>query len=132
MALTAACHCGATKLELSSLPTDMKECNCTYCHRTGAVWGYYKPDEVRILSAEHDAVYSQSGMNQHHFCTRCGGNTYGTSPDWASMYNNDGSLKEGMTGGVPAARVMGVNLRMIHDLDLSTLNIVKVDGRNSW
>jgi hypothetical protein len=97
-----------------------------------AVWGYYKPEDVVILSAEHDSTYSASGMNQHHFCTRCGGNTHGSSPDWASMYNNDGTLKEGQTQGVPTKRIMAINLRMVDDLDLSTLDVEKVDGRKSW
>lgn len=133
MTLIATCHCGATKIELPGLPTDIKECNCSYCQRVGAVWGYYRPDEVSIVSAESDTIYSASdNINQHHFCGHCGGNTHGTSPDWASMYNNDGTLKPGMTEGVPSARVFGVNLRMIDDLDLTTIQVIKVDGRNSW
>jgi hypothetical protein len=133
MTLIATCHCGATRIELPGLPAEAKECNCSYCHRTGAVWGYYSPSEVTVLASEHDAIYSASGqMNQHHFCARCGGNTHGSSPDWASMYNNDGTLKPGMTEGLPTSRIFGVNLRMIDELDLSSLDIIKVDGRNSW
>jgi len=133
MTLTATCHCGATRIELPALPEDIKECNCTYCHRTGAVWGYYKSEDVKIISAEHDAVYSASGaLNQHHFCARCGGNTYGSSPDWALLFNNDGTRKSGMTDQIPQTRIVSINLRMVEDLDLSTLNIVKVDGRHAW
>ncbi|KKB13535.1 aldehyde-activating protein [Devosia geojensis] len=133
MTLIATCHCGATRIELPALPAEVKECNCTYCHRTGAVWGYYRPEDVRVVSAEHDAIYSASGpVNEHHFCAHCGGNTYGSSPDWASMYNNDGTLKEGMTEGMPTTRIFAINLRMVEDLDLATLDVVKVDGRNSW
>jgi len=132
MILVASCHCGATRIELSGLPTDIKECNCTFCHRTGAVWGYFKPEEVRVVSADHDAIYAPRGMNQHHFCGHCGGNVYGSSPDWASMYNNDGTLKAGMSEGIPTKKILGVNLRMVDDLDLSSLDIAEVDGRNSW
>jgi hypothetical protein len=133
MTLVATCHCGATRIELPGRPLESKECNCTYCHRTGAVWGYYRPGDVRIVSAAHDAVYAPNGMNQHHFCAHCGSNTYGASPDWASLYNNDGTPKDGTTpGSMPATQILGVNLRMIDELDLSTLDITKVDGRNSW
>lgn len=132
MTITATCHCGATRIELPGLPAEVKECNCTYCHRTGAVWGYYKPEDVRVVSAGHDAVYAPNVINEHHFCAHCGGNTHGASPDWASMYNNDGTLKEGMSEGVPTERIFGVNLRMIDDLDLAALDTVKVDGRRSW
>jgi hypothetical protein len=48
------------------------------------------------------------------------------------MYNNDGTLKEGQSGGVPTRRVAAINMRMLIDLDLDALEIVKVDGRNSW
>jgi len=133
MTLTASCHCGAIKIEVPGLPAEAKECNCTYCHRTGAVWGYYSPEEVRITTAgEADRDYAPRGMNHHHFCGQCGGNTHGFTPDWASLYNNDGTLKPGMTQGVPERQIVGINLRMVDELDLPTLAIIKVDGRNSW
>lgn len=132
MTLIATCHCGATRIELPALPAAVKSCNCTFCHRTGAVWGYYDPTELRITAAAHDTVYAPSGMNHHHFCGQCGGNTHGSSPDWASMYNADGTMKPGMTGGIPEKRIAAVNLRMIIDLDLDSLPIEKMDGRNNW
>jgi len=132
MTLTATCHCGATRIELAEMPKAMKACNCTFCHRTGAVWGYYDPADVKIISASHDQVYAPSGLNHHHFCDQCGGNTHGSSPDWASMYNTDGTLKPGMTGGVPEARIAAVNMRMIIDLDLAAFDIETLDGRNNW
>ena len=132
MALLATCHCKSTCIELPALPTSMKECNCTFCGRVGAIWGYYRPGEIRVLSAEQDAVYSASaGLNLHHFCRRCGCNTHGDSPDWASAYNADGTPKEG-GGGVPTQRILGVNMRMVEELDLGRIPIEKVDGRNSW
>jgi hypothetical protein len=125
MALLATCHCKSTRIELPDLPTSMKECNCTFCGRVGAVWGYYRPGEIRVLSAEHDEVYSASeGRNRHHFCRRCG--------CWASAYNADGTPKEGDGSVIPTQRIVGVNMRMVDDLDLSRLPIEKIDGRNSW
>jgi hypothetical protein len=133
MALIATCHCKSTRIELPDLPTSMKECNCTFCGRVGAVWGYYRPGEIRVLSAEQDEVYSASeGLNLHHFCRRCGCNTHGDSPDWASAYNADGTPKEGDGSVIPTQRILGVNMRMVDDLDLTRLPIEKVDGRNSW
>lgn len=132
MTLTASCHCGATKIEAKGLPAEIKECNCTYCHRTGAVWGYYAPEDLKVTASDADRDYAPSGMNHHHFCGKCGGNTHGFSPDWASMYENDGSLKPGMSPGVPERQLAAINLRMVDDLDLTTLTVIKVDGRNSW
>lgn len=132
MTIHVTCHCGATKIELAAPPESAGECNCTFCAKTGAVWGYYAPADVKIVSAEHDGVYSATGLNLHHFCSKCGGNTYGDSPRWESIYNTDGTLKEGATAGVPTERIFGVNMRLADDFDLSTLEIRKMDGRNNW
>jgi hypothetical protein len=132
MTLTAACHCGSTKITLPGPPAEAKTCNCSYCQRTGAVWGYYSPEELAVTATD-DRVYSASGgMNQHHFCGACGGNTHGFSPDWASKYNSDGTLKPGEAEGVPERQTAAVNLNMIDGLDLSGITVMAMDGRNSW
>ncbi len=131
MTLTAACHCGATKITLPGPPAEASTCNCTFCQRTGAVWGSYAPEELTITASE-DRVYSATGLNQHHFCGTCGGNTHGFSPDWSSKYNNDGTLKPGETEGVPEGQKAAVNLNMVDDLDLSQIKVTAIDGRNSW
>lgn len=133
MSLIASCHCGAVKLELPHLPASAKACNCSFCARTGAVWGYYPEGEIAVLSAEEDRVYSATGMNLHHFCGRCGMQTWGDSPDWASAYNMDGTPKAGVeAGSVPPGRIHGVNLRLIDDLDWSSIEVEEIDGRHSW
>jgi hypothetical protein len=72
-------------------------------------------------------------MNLHHFCGNCGMQTWGDSPDWASIYNDDGSPKPGFAAGsMPSQRSYAVNLRLIDDLDWSAIAVEKVDGRNSW
>lgn len=133
MSLIASCHCGATRIELPHSPLAAKACNCSYCARTGAIWGYYGAGEMRFLSQQGEKTYSASGMNQHHFCGTCGMQTWGDSPDWASIYNNDGTPKEGFTANsLPTQRSYAVNLRLIDDLDWSGIAVEQVDGRNSW
>lgn len=134
MTLVASCHCGATRIELPGLPYSAKACNCTYCARTGAVWGYYKPGEMKFITQDGERTYSGSdGMNQHHFCGTCGMQTWGDSPDWASVYNVDGTPKEGFTAETyPTERTYAVNLRLVEDLDLATVDVEQVDGRNNW
>jgi hypothetical protein len=133
MPLIASCHCGATRIELPHPPAHAKECNCSYCARTGAVWGYYGPGEMRFLAQADEMTYSASdGMNLHHFCGRCGMQTWGDSPDWASMFNNDGTPKNGDARSFPTTRTYAVNLRLVDDLDWSAIAVEKVDGRSSW
>ena len=133
MPMIATCHCGATKIELPHPPVQAKECNCTYCARTGAVWGYYQVGDMNFLSKRDEKVYSASdGMNLHHFCGTCGMQTWGDSPDWASMYNSDGTSKNGDPNAFPTARTYAINLRLINDLDWSNIAVEKIDGRSSW
>ncbi len=132
MSLKASCHCGATQIALSFQPTAAKSCNCTYCDRAGAIWAYFKPGEV-VVQAEAEATYAPSGMNKHHFCSKCGMQTWGESPNWASVYNVDGTPKPGFeAGSMPTETILGVNLRLVEDLDWSKVEVEKVDGRNNW
>lgn len=134
MSLIASCHCGATKIQAPHLPTKAMECNCSYCARTGAVWGYFKPGELVMLSQNDQRTYSASdGVNLHHFCGRCGMQTWGDSPDWGSVYNADGSPQPGFDAGAfPSERTHALNLRLIDDLDWSEIAVEKVDGRSNW
>ena len=132
MALTASCHCGATSITLPAQPTAGTACNCTYCARTGAVWAYYKPGELTFNAQKGETTYSPGGMNRHHFCSTCGMQTWGDSPDWASLYNLDGSPKNGDASALPTERIYAVNLKLIDGLDWSGITITEVDGRNNW
>lgn len=133
MAIIAHCHCGQTQIELPHAPLSAGECNCTFCSRTGAVWGYFKPGELNITSDKSDKFYSASGNgNEHHFCANCGMQTWGVSPDWSSMYNNDGTPKADDPTAIPAAQIFAVNLRLIDDFDWGSVTVEKMDGRNNW
>ena len=90
--IIASCHCGGTKLELPRRPQSLTQCTCTYCTKSGGLWCYYEVDEVRVVSAVHDRVYSPSSpLHEHHFCAACGcttpdrvgGRLYGISPDYS-------------------------------------------------
>jgi len=131
--LTATCHCGDTRISLSRAPEAAKSCNCSFCDRTGAVWAYFQPEEITVKATEEQTYSASGGMNLHHFCGRCGMQTWGDSPDWASAYNMDGTPKPGFDAGtVPGDRIVGVNLRLIDDLDWSTVEVEKIDGRANW
>lgn len=132
MPMIAKCHCGATQIGLPQLPERAGECNCTFCSRTGAVWGYYKPGELDIFSDSSGKFYSASGNgNEHHFCANCGIQTWGVSPDWSSAYNDDGTPK-GAPGAMLTGQIFAVNLRLIDDFDWSSITIDQMDGRNNW
>lgn len=132
MPLTASCHCGATTIALNTEPTEAHSCNCSYCQRAGALWAEIKPDDMVFLSNSAEGTYNPSGLNVHHFCTNCGMQTWGDSPNWSELYNNDGTLKPGAVDGVPQSRSTQINLNLVDGLDRSTLTITAMDGRNNW
>lgn len=121
MTQIATCHCGATRIEVPYVPESATECTCTFCSKTGGLWVYYKPEEVRIVSENAPGIYTKTGFNLHHFCANCGCSTFGDSPDWQL-----GSTE------MPTTRKIGINARLFDDFDLGTLRIDRIDGRNLW
>ena len=123
----ATCHCGAARVEVDRLPDTVTRCNCTWCERTGGLWGYYDPAEVRVLAAP-TATYAPNVVNQHHFCATCGGLMFNLTPKWGEA-NAEGGAEEGQ---VPTARQYGLNMRMIDEDAVRALPVVDLDGRSGW
>ena len=123
MTVIASCHCGGTRIELPETPADLTQCTCSYCTKSGGLWGYYAPEQPKILSDTYGAVYSASGgMNQHHFCANCGCQTFGISPDW--------SLEDTT---VPDKKKFAINARLFDDFALfKSIPVGEIDGRNLW
>lgn len=133
MALTATCHCGATRIVLPRHPTEAARCNCTFCQRTGAVWAYYQMGELDVQQAINQRDYGTNpALGTHHFCGTCGMHTWGESVDWSAAYNNDGTPKGGDATLIPERTKCQVNLNLVDDLDWSRIEIEQLDGRNSW
>lgn len=123
MPLTATCHCGATRIELAHAPRDITECNCSFCFKRGALWAYYAPDQVAVVTgAEVNTGYSSSPeMHTHHHCSVCGCTTYSTL---RCSWTDDGP-------DFDKPRI-SVNARLFDDFDIATLPSKKLDGRNDW
>jgi hypothetical protein len=133
MAIMATCHCGKSQIELPHVPATATECNCTFCARTGALWAYFPEGDLRFLSTDGQSVYSASdGINLHYFCSVCGIQTWGDSPDYGLMYETADKVgsTESDVAGVP--RRHAVNLRTVDGLDWSSIIVEKIDGRNAW
>ena len=48
--IKGACHCGAVRFELPETPAWLTRCNCSYCARSGALWGH---DEIGRITLEY-------------------------------------------------------------------------------
>lgn len=120
----ATCHCGATRIEVDRVPETATACNCTFCAKRGALWGYYGAGGLRVLAEGAPGVYAPGGINRHHFCATCGCTTHTLAPDWAAMGAGDD----------PHAAPLRpqLNLRLLDDVDVSAIPVVEVDGRSGW
>ncbi len=43
-----SCHCGTIRVAIEDDPVDAGECNCSICRRTGALWTYRSPSQVKV------------------------------------------------------------------------------------
>ena len=111
-----SCHCGAIRLEADALPESLTSCNCSICYRLGALWAYYDPARVRIVS-EPDALISYSWQDRalaFHHCRVCGCATHFTTTEICERQQT--VLNARM---LPAEAIEGIRIR-------------KFDGARSW
>jgi hypothetical protein len=70
-----SCHCGAVRFEIETEAIDtVIECNCSICHKKGALFHRVPEESFRLLAGE-DALtlYQFNKRIAHHtFCRHCG------------------------------------------------------------
>ena len=113
---TASCHCGNIKLKVEQLPETVTRCNCSICHRLGAEWAYFKPDEVLISHkniASKTYAWGDKFIDFHH-CPDCGCATHYTS-----------------TEKCDSERV-AINSRMFDYALIKDILVRKFDGAETW
>jgi len=106
--LTAACHCGAIRVDVPRPPSCVTNCNCSICRRYGVLWAYYPASEVQVHAPPGMADGYIWGRKVLRF-VRCG--TCGCVTHWERVVPVLGSK-------------MGVNAR---NFDPDTLNGVPVE-----
>jgi hypothetical protein len=81
--IEAVCDCGAVRMEIAEPPGKLNDCQCSWCQRLGALWAYYKRDQVRLV-CEPDAtsVYLRGRRRlEFHRCKVCGLTTHWVNVD---------------------------------------------------
>ena len=117
-ALAGSCHCGAVTLDLPAPPDYLGKCNCSLCVKTGAVWGYYDPADVRVtLRGKPYDSYVRADMAEPCLATdRCA--TCGCIVQWHALV------------ALETPRI-GINMNLFDPDDLAAVEIRAIDGR-SW
>ena len=116
-----SCHCGAQRFTAPA-PESVTHCNCSTCTKRGTLAAYYAPGEVELaLTLESLAAYQWGDrMMTFHHCTTCGCAVFADSDTWTT---DEGEERP--------ARIT-LNARLFDDLDLETVPVREVDGRNGW
>lgn len=117
MAFKGSCHCNAFQFEVAEPPQSALRCNCSFCSKRGAVWTYYAPEQFSITAAPEAIPTYQWGSKaiKHHFCGTCGCSTFAESFNWET--------------GAPH---IAVNALLLDNVDVASIPIEDVDGRNLW
>jgi len=71
--IEASCHCGSVRLAIAEAPEVLNDCHCSICRRYGALWAYYRPDQVRVIAPDGTDTYAWSDrLLAFHRCRTCG------------------------------------------------------------
>ena len=103
-----SCHCGAVRLTLAHLPSEVTECDCTVCHRLGVLWAYYEPAEA-IVEGATDTYARGPRTIDFHRCRTCGCTTH-----WAPVARDPNR--------------MGINARLLPRRVLAAARRRRLDG----
>ena len=116
--LNGHCHCGNVSFSVGSLPATLTECNCSICHRYGARWAYYKPEQVTLTVGDVPTQTYRWGdeMIDFHHCPQCGCLTH---------YTGTGKDQQ------PVDRI-ALNSRMFPLSQTADITVRHFDGAQSW
>ncbi len=117
MTISGSCHCGAIQWEAPE-PDRLASCNCSYCDRTGALWGHTSVKDFRLKTApERLSAYQFNTLTGvHYHCANCGCATHGTSPDYSTGKANFDNP------------IVGYNVRMAQGWDRSKVPVEQHKG----
>jgi hypothetical protein len=109
------CQCGAVRYEVDLEIGEVVACNCSRCRRIGSLLAFAPAPSFRLIAGETATTEYKFNKNviQHLFCATCGVESFarGKRP-------SDG------------ADVVAINARCLDGVDIDTLAVRKVDGRN--
>lgn len=113
MKYQGSCHCGRVAFRVEGTIASVMACNCSICHRKGALMWFVPRDSMELLTPDANAsTYTfNKHVIRHRFCPDCGMHPYGEGVD--------------PSGNAMAA----INVRCLEDVDLDALPVTHFDGR---
>ena len=110
-----SCHCGFVRFEIDTDGIDkVTECNCSICHKKGALFHRVPAERFRLTAGEDDLTHYQFNKRiaRHQFCGHCGIHPFHRPRSAPDAYQ--------------------INVRCLDDYDLAAAapEIVRFDGQN--
>lgn len=111
---SGSCHCQAVTFEVDMELGEVLSCNCSHCSKKGFLLAFVPQEQLNILSGEENLTEYRFNkkMIAHLFCKTCGiqGFSRAELPDGKKM--------------------SAINVRCLDGVDVDTLTIKKVDGKD--
>lgn len=113
--ISGSCLCGNVQITVSDSPSRLVSCNCSACHRYGALWWHSTRENIQIAAKNPTLGYARGDhLLEFHHCPTCGCMTHWHSIDPENIARR------------------AVNMRMVDPADIDGLPIKYFDGRDSW
>ena len=76
--LALSCLCGQVRIRIANRPDFINECNCAFCSKSGARWGYFDPSEVSVegVTSAYFRQDKEDPAAALRFCAVCGSTTH--------------------------------------------------------
>ncbi|MFN8576719.1 MAG: GFA family protein [Candidatus Sericytochromatia bacterium] len=115
MQYKGSCHCKKVQFTVEGELTKALDCNCSHCSRKGFLLWFVEKDNFKLNIDETElSLYKfNRHLIDHRFCPVCGCQPFGFGKDPATE-------KE----------MVALNIRCLEDIDLSSIDIKKVDGKS--
>src|SRR5262249_31737747 len=109
-----SCHCGNIRLEVTAELSEVVDCNCSICVRSGFLHWYVAPEQVRLESPSRrfSTFVWRSVSGGQHFCPTCGIAVMRTSTQYPPP--------------------ISINARCLEEVDLASLTIRRFDGKHAY
>lgn len=112
--MKGTCLCRRVTVEIERAPEYINICNCQFCRKLGAAWGYFPTGEVTITGTTQE--FRRDDLDEvwlaGHFCPHCG-----TTTHYTIVNEKDGRDR------------MAVNTRVFAQDDLDGIEVRYLDGR---
>ncbi len=111
---TGGCHCGKFRYEVDTDLERVIECNCSHCHMKGLILTFIKPEQFRLTKGQESEAtdYQFHKRKIHHLsCPVCSVQSFA----WGTNSKDE--------------KMNCVNVRCLDDVDLTTLTITPVNGK---